>query len=55
MDPATPSAIDVEPPTPHLSYKQHHRLLYRGSLSLPDSDLILDGTHQSPISAYYLT
>jgi hypothetical protein len=36
-------AFNIIQPTPPRSYKLHYRLLYRGSLSLPDSDLTLDG------------
>lgn len=40
-------AFNIIQPTPPRSYKQNHRLLYRGSLSLPDSDLVLDGKDAS--------
>ena len=47
-----PSAFSPSPPR---SYKQYHRLLYRGSLSLPDSDLVLEGiiltAHLQPTSS----
>jgi hypothetical protein len=50
--PAVPVA-NVQP-TPPRSHKQYHRLLYRGSLSLPDSDVILDGTGQPPTTIQIL-
>ncbi|KAF8525984.1 hypothetical protein BU17DRAFT_83487 [Hysterangium stoloniferum] len=38
-----PPALNIVQPTPPRSDKRYYRLLYRGSLSLPDSELVLDG------------
>ncbi|KIJ51398.1 hypothetical protein M422DRAFT_244574 [Sphaerobolus stellatus SS14] len=46
MSSSTPTVVprfNVIQPTPPRNYKDQHRLLYRGSLSLPDSDLVLEG------------
>ena len=48
----SPSAFSSTPPRSH---KQYHHLLYHGSLSLPDSDLVLEGiiltAHLQPTSS----
>lgn len=52
--PSGPPELTVTRLAPPGSYKQHHRLLYRGSLSLPDADLILDGTDQPTFTVLVL-
>jgi len=53
--PASPSSVIVANPPPPPKVNVSYRLLYRGALSLPDSEIFLEGIATGAIRTYMLT